>query len=365
VEIRAMLDAGQPRRALEAIHHLRTRAVQQPELDGLEQGAQEWATATEYTDKGEFARALQGLDRAAVMLPAHAAVLQQARLAVAQKQREFEPLIRQLHEAAQTERWPEALQVSEKLLALAPQHAEIRRLRGRAWKALEPPTVLLARPQDKAVAAPAGPAAKKRLILWIDGVGGYLLLLDNVVTLGQAGPDNGADIPLFADVSRLHARLTRDTEGYIVEALRPMTVNNQGVEKTLLRSGDRLTLGTSCQLVFRQDVPISASARLELVSGHRFGQAVDGVLLMAETLVLGAEGQSHVQISDLKRPVILYRNKDEISVRATEDVCMNGQPIHGRAVLEPGSSVTGSAFSLSLELVDGSKQGRTSNYAVG
>ena len=63
---------------------------------------------------------------------------------------------------------------------------------------------------------------------------------------------------------------------------------------------DRVTLGTSCQFQFRQAVPVSASARIDLVSGHRLRLALDGVLLMAETLVLGPGQQVHVNMPELK-----------------------------------------------------------------
>jgi hypothetical protein len=187
------------------------------------------------------------------------------------------------------------------------------------------------------------------LLLWIDGVGGYLICLGNRVTLGQATPDACADIALCADVSRLHAALTRDSEGYLLEALRPTQVNGRPADKALLNSGDRMTLGTSCQLQFTQPVPVSASARLDLASGHRLRLAVDAILLMADTLVLGPGPQAHVVIPDLKESVILYRHKDALGVRYAGPFTVNGRPCEGRAVLEPGATVAGEDFALALE----------------
>src|SRR5262249_55615739 len=62
------------------------------------------------------------------------------------------------------------------------------------------------------------PALPKRFLLWVDGVGGYLVCLSHRVTFGQATSDGPIDVPLFADVSRLHAEITRDGEGYVVES---------------------------------------------------------------------------------------------------------------------------------------------------
>src|SRR5271170_455264 len=119
------------------------------------------------------------------------------------------------------------------------------------------------------------------LALWIDGVGGYLVCLSHRVTLGQALTDTPVDIALIADVSRHHATIQRDPEGYFLEAPRKVQINGQQAEKALLRSGDRITLGNSCQLQFWQPVPVSTSARLDMVSGHRFAEPVQAVILMA------------------------------------------------------------------------------------
>ena len=55
-------------------------------------------------------------------------------------------------------------------------------------------------------------------LLWIDGVGGFLVCLSHRVTLGQANPESAVDIPLLADVSRHHATIQRDPEGCFLEA---------------------------------------------------------------------------------------------------------------------------------------------------
>ena len=124
---------------------------------------------------------------------------------------------------------------------------------------------------------------------------------------------------MLADVSRLHASLTRDTEGYLLEAIKPVRINGRSVDRALLRTADRVTLGKSCQFEFRQPAPVSASARIELTSGHRLPLAVSGVLLMADTLLLGPGSQVHVTLPDAKHAVVLFRSKDGLNVRARAD----------------------------------------------
>lgn len=67
-------------------------------------------------------------------------------------------------------------------------------------------------------------------LLWIDGIGGYLVCLSHRVTLGQASLDPVVDIALLADISRHHATIQRDAEGYFLEAVRRSAVNGQPSE---------------------------------------------------------------------------------------------------------------------------------------
>jgi hypothetical protein len=349
-EIRAVLEAGEPGRAAEAVAQLRDRGARLPELDPLEEGAKDWVVARDLADRGEFAHARTTLERVRRLLPAVCPALERFHGQIAERERSFTALVVALHEAVEQARWREVVELSGQVLALAPHHPEARKARQRAWKAIEPATIVSAPARPEAQpAATADPLA--HLLLSIDGVGGYLVCLQPRVTIGQATPDTAVDVPVFAEVSRLHAALTRDAEGYVFEAFRPSQVNGQPLLRGVLRSGDRVTLGTSCQFQFRLPVPLSASARLDLVSGHRLRLAVDGVVLMADTLVLGPGAQAHVQIPELRQPVILFRQRDGLGVRHAGSFAVNGQPARDRATVEPAAAITGDDFALALEPV--------------
>lgn len=354
-EVRALLEAGEPGRAAETCAMLRERGVRQTELDPLEETAREWLRARDLADRGEFAWAAQLGERMRRLWAGPLGALDRFVQDLEERQGAFTDLVVELTEAAQKEDWPRVLQLSERILALAPQHAQTRKLRSQAWRAVEPTTVATAaaiRPPVPRADTKADPTGNQYL-LWVDGVGGYLLCLQPQVTLGQASPETKVDVAIFADVSRHHATLSRDSEGYVLEAVRSVQVNGQKVERALLQSGDRVTLGTSCQFRFWLPLAISATARLELVSGHRLRLAVDGVILMADTLVMGPGSQVHLSLPDLKRPLVLYRQKDALAVSYPGTLIVNGQPCKDRAQLEAGATVTGEGFSLALEAVGG------------
>ena len=62
-------------------------------------------------------------------------------------------------------------------------------------------------------------------MLWIDSVGGYWVCLADELIIGQPGR---ADIPILADISSRHARIRRDSEGYLIDALRDVRVARPG-----------------------------------------------------------------------------------------------------------------------------------------
>jgi len=351
-DVRGRLEAGEPVRALEAIGLLRERLVQLPELQALEEVAKDWIQARELADKGDFAPALQTVERLRTAWPQLAAV-QSFQGELERRRDTVAAALLKVHAAVAERTWRVVIPLADEVLAAAPHHAEARQARARAWQAIEPSTVGDRAAKENKTPAPvsttstAEPAS--RYLLWIDGIGGYLICMGPRVTIGQAVPDATVDVPLFADVSRLHATLTRDAEGYLLEAVRSMQVNGQVTERALLQANDRVTLGGSCQVQFRQPVPVSASARLDIVSGHRLALAVDAVLMMADTLVLGPSSQAHESMPDLRQPIVLFRQKNSLGIRFAGKFAVDGQRCTERGSLKPTSMVSGDGFTFAIE----------------
>jgi hypothetical protein len=207
------------------------------------------------------------------------------------------------------------------------------------------------------VAVPRRPLArveasgpKGRFLLWVDAVGGYLVCLDDRIVLGRAGPDSRADVPLMGDLSRNHATLLRNGEGYLLQAHHASFVNGKPVaDQVILHDGDVIRLGSTVELEFRQPSPVSATARLSILSRHRLPLAVDGVLLMAETCIVGAAGQAHIPAPAIAQPVVLYRQAGMLWCRAAGAFDVDGRTCASRAPLTLQSSVLGDGFSFSLE----------------
>jgi len=191
----------------------------------------------------------------------------------------------------------------------------------------------------------------QRFLLWVDAVGGFLVCLADEVTLGQPDPTRGVDVPILGDLSARHVRIRRDAEGYLAQVRRPIKLNGRPVEDAAPLSADcELEMGAGVRLRFRRPHPLSNTARLQFLSRHRTQPSTDGVILMAESLVLGPGPACHVHCPGWPREVILYRQGAEIWCRATGVLEIDGQRHAdgcGRVSLD--SHVSGDDFTLSLE----------------
>ena len=232
-----------------------------------------------------------------------------------------------------------ALAVIDKLERRQVAHADLRTLREVARR-LE---------SDE----PSAPRSGSRFLLWVDGVGGYLVCLSDEVVCGRASPGNCVDLPILADISRRHAAIRRGDEGYVLEPLHASRINGRPVQgKTLLSDGDEIALGRVLRIRFRQPHALSGSARLEFVSPHRPQPYADGVLLMAESCILGPQWQNHVVCREWAGDVVLFRQDGGLFCRARESIEIDGQWCDGPGRLDGNPHVVGSDFSFTLEELD-------------
>jgi hypothetical protein len=194
------------------------------------------------------------------------------------------------------------------------------------------------------------PVPKSRLLLWIDAVGGFLVCLGNQVQLGQAVPDSTVDVPLLADLSRHHATIRRDEEGYTIEPVRDVWLNGERITtNSWINDGSLIKLGPALEMRFRRPHPLSSTARLDFVSHHRSQPSSSAVLLMADTCVLGPAAQNHVVCRYWPHDVVLHRRHGGLYCASPTPIEVDGRRYTERAALNLHSRVDGEGFSFSLE----------------
>lgn len=190
----------------------------------------------------------------------------------------------------------------------------------------------------------------ERLMLWVDAVGGYWVCLADAVVLGQASVEGHVDVPILGDVSSRHARIRRDGEGYVIEAIHATRVDGRLVERIApLADGSIITLGDSVRIRFRRPHALSATARLDFLSRHRTEPGADAVLLMADSCVLGPKPSSHVVCRSWPNELVLYRHDDELFCRSRAEFAVDGAECRDRARIGRNSRITGEQFAVAIE----------------
>ena len=194
-------------------------------------------------------------------------------------------------------------------------------------------------------------AISSRFLMWVDAVGGYLVCLNNQLSIGQARPGSKVDIPLLADISSKHARLKREGEegDYIIEPLAPVLVQNQEIKSpTLLHHGDVISLGTA-ELQFTKPHPLSTSARLDLIGQSRTSPYTDAIVLMSDTLIIGNNMANHVVYHGEEHQIVLFQQDGQLCCRSDYPVELDGVVEQTTGELFYSSQIRSDRISLSLE----------------
>ncbi len=193
-------------------------------------------------------------------------------------------------------------------------------------------------------------AAKNRLLLWVDAVGGFYICSGNEIRVGQAVPDSTIELPLLADLSRHHATIRRDEEGYTVEPIRDVRLNGEVIEQvSWLNDGSLIEMGPALKMRFRRPHPLSATARLDFVSNHRTQPTAAAVLLLSDTCVMGPSPHNHVVCRQWPHDVVLYRQHGGLHCRSETAFEIDGTRHDRQGPLTRHSHVIGEQFSFSLE----------------
>ncbi len=189
-------------------------------------------------------------------------------------------------------------------------------------------------------------------LLWVDGVGGYLVCTERVNTIGQAMPQANISIPIQGDLRRRHARLETVGGHHLIEPLGPVTVDGQrAVGPVEIKHHQTISLDGGVRLKYSQPHPLSKTARLDFVSRHRTSPWSDAILLASQAILLGPNRANHVFCPAWRFDLMLFERSGKWFCRSKERLEIDGRHADAEAEIRLDSRIVGEDFSLTLEPV--------------
>jgi hypothetical protein len=160
----------------------------------------------------------------------------------------------------------------------------------------------------------------------VDGVGSFLVLDADRVTIGRHGSSARPDIALLSELDGVHAEILRIEQDYFLIARGKASVRGKPVTRHLLADGDEFHLGDRCRITFRLPTSLSPTAILELGSGLRLDGDVRKVVLLDGHLIFGPAKGAHIVTERAEGRVILSAAGDRFRCRAPAPALVDGKP---------------------------------------
>ncbi|MBE0534695.1 MAG: hypothetical protein IH624_03435 [Phycisphaerae bacterium] len=213
-----------------------------------------------------------------------------------------------------------------------------------AVEADEPkPAAAAAEPESavQAQAASEGRAAfetaiPSRFLLQVDGVGAYLVLRDNPVTVGPISSSRRPAVALIEGANVPAATIERQDEDYFLTADAPIGVGEMVLTKKLLAHGDKIALSPRCRMKFEIPNAASNTAVLALSSAKLSRQDVNHVILMDRDILIGSGATHHVRTRDGRDALVLFVRDGRLYGRTQQAVIVDGREQDARQALPVG-----------------------------
>jgi hypothetical protein len=196
---------------------------------------------------------------------------------------------------------------------------------------------------------PAPRGSERRFTLWVDGVGSFLVVLGDRITLGRSGSSARPDVELTADLEGIHAEVLRVDHDYFLVPRGEVRVDGRAVERQLLAHGDAFQMGRRCRLKFLLPTSLSTTAVLDLGSGPRLEGGIRHVVLLDGHMVFGGRQGFHVAAPSLSERVVLSATPEGFRLRGKDAVRIEGKPAGDDTVLPLGAHVEVGELSFTLK----------------
>ncbi|MFG0334767.1 MAG: hypothetical protein ACF8TS_15540 [Maioricimonas sp. JB049] len=195
--------------------------------------------------------------------------------------------------------------------------------------------------------------ASARYRLWVDGVGTWMVLTGQEFVIGAAGPGrDDQDVSLMAGISRKHLTVIRSGESWLIDAVGRTSLDGRAVDgMASLREGSRIELHPGVQLQFQQPNPLSGTAVLGFLSGHRPPQRVDGIVLVEQVCLLGPADDHHIRCPFASSWAALFQRGSTLWCKSRKGVSVDEGQKEPMQPLQDGSIVETADIRFRVEIL--------------
>ncbi len=195
--------------------------------------------------------------------------------------------------------------------------------------------------------------SEQTFMMWIDGVGGYLVCPAARNTIGQAVTQSNIQIPMLGDLQRRHCRIETVERSHFLQPLGNLTLDGKITSKPQqLRNEQVIGLEGGVKLKYTRPHPLSGSARLDFLSRHRTQPWSDSVLLASGPLILGPDPRNHIYCPRWPWDLIIFQRDGQWYARTRGKLEIDGVVHKAEGPFQLNSRIIGEEFTLSFEPVE-------------
>ncbi len=195
---------------------------------------------------------------------------------------------------------------------------------------------------------PTSASVPSKFLLQMDGIGSFIVMRDERVTIGPVSSSARPMIGLMADPNLPVASIERTEDDYFIRSSSPLRVNDTATSDKLLADGDRIALSPRCRMKFNIPNPASTTATLSL-SSARLGRAdVRRIILMDRDILIGPSTGDHITAESLDETIALFVQNGRLLCKTKERILVDDKPISSRAGLPIDKQIRMGRISLVL-----------------
>lgn len=179
----------------------------------------------------------------------------------------------------------------------------------------------------------------RKFMMQIDGIGSYLVVCGDRVTVGPVSSSRRPDVGLVVGPDLPVVTIERTDGDYFLHSDREILLNDERVREKLLADGDRIGLSMRCRVKFKRPNAASGTAIL-MPSSAKFPRAdMTAVVLMDNEILIGNDSTCHICSEQMETRVALVMRNGMLCCRSDRSIMVDGKAVDARQGLVMGKPI--------------------------